>query len=122
MAPPKLKIDWDQFDKLCAIKCTRDEIANILEISHDTLERACKRDKQCSYASYYEKKASKGVASLRRRQYQLAQDGNVTMLIWLGKQYLGQSDKLEQKTESTHTVSEEVQELLKWLEQVEGKK
>jgi hypothetical protein len=29
---------------------------------------------------------------LRRAQLRLAIDGNVTMLIWLGKQYLGQSD------------------------------
>lgn len=33
--------------------------------------------------------------SLRRKQYQLAMKGNATMLIWLGKQLLGQSDKVE---------------------------
>ena len=34
-------------------------------------------------------------ASLRRRQYDRAMDGSDTMLIWLGKQYLEQSDKQE---------------------------
>ena len=37
----------------------------------------------------------KGRASLRRRQFKAANDGNPTMLIWLGKQYLGQADKQE---------------------------
>jgi len=36
-----------------------------------------------------------GLASLRRRQFEAAQAGNATMLIWLGKQYLGQVDKQE---------------------------
>jgi hypothetical protein len=36
-----------------------------------------------------------GRASLRRRQFKAANDGNPTMLIWLGKQYLGQADKQE---------------------------
>jgi hypothetical protein len=36
-----------------------------------------------------------GRMSLRRLQWKKAQEGNTTMLIWLGKQYLGQSDKQE---------------------------
>lgn len=36
-----------------------------------------------------------GLASLRRRQFKAANDGNPTMLVWLGKQYLGQADKQE---------------------------
>jgi hypothetical protein len=34
-------------------------------------------------------------ASLKRKQFQVAMRGNPALLIWLGKQYLGQSDKLE---------------------------
>lgn len=32
---------------------------------------------------------------LRKKQIQLAMQGNLGMLVWLGKQYLGQSDKQE---------------------------
>ena len=32
---------------------------------------------------------------LRRKQFEMAMDGDVRMLIWLGKQYLGQSEKPE---------------------------
>jgi hypothetical protein len=30
---------------------------------------------------------------MRRKQMEVAMSGNVTMLIWLGQQYLGQADK-----------------------------
>ena len=33
------------------------------------------------------------LVELRKKQFEMAMDGNVQMLIWLGKQYLGQSDK-----------------------------
>ena len=36
-----------------------------------------------------------GRTSLRRKQMECALAGNVIMQIWLGKQYLGQADKVE---------------------------
>ncbi len=39
---------------------------------------------------------------LRERQIDIAMNGSVPLLIWLGKQYLGQRDKAEQ------TIREEV--------------
>ena len=47
-----------------------------------------------------------GLSKLQQRQWQAAMDGNITMMIWLGKQYLGQSDKSEVK-QSSHGVSQE---------------
>lgn len=93
--PKFTSIDWTTLDKLCGMQCTKTEIADFLEISEDTIERAIKREFKVNYAEYYEQKAAKGRISLRRKQYDVASSGNVTMLIWLGKQYLGQSDKLE---------------------------
>ena len=37
--------------------------------------------------------------SLRRMQFEKVQTGNTTMLIWLGKQMLGQKDKIETSEE-----------------------
>jgi hypothetical protein len=37
-------------------------------------------------------------ASIRRKQIAVGLAGNVTMLIWLGKQHLGQQDRLQQET------------------------
>ena len=38
--------------------------------------------------------------SLRHWQFNAARGGNIQMLIWLGKQYLGQRDTVEKKIES----------------------
>jgi hypothetical protein len=91
---PRKKIDWEQFDKLCGLQCTQVEIASWFDCSVDTIERAVKREKKTSFADYYDLKRGKGRISLRRRQWEVAMQGNVSMLIWLGKQYLGQSDQV----------------------------
>ena len=46
-----------------------------------------------------------GRATLRRLQWQRANGGSDTMLIWLGKQMLGQKDKVETEATNTHHVS-----------------
>jgi len=42
--------------------------------------------------------------SLRRAQIKSALSGNSTMLVWLGKQYLGQSDRLDHSVSAEHKV------------------
>jgi len=93
---PKIQIDWTAFDKLCGMQCTKREIADFFDVSEDTIDRACKRDHKVNFAVYFAQKAAKGRISLRRKQWDVAMAGNNTMLIWLGKQYLGQSDKIHQ--------------------------
>lgn len=95
MARPEIKIDWETVSKLCGLHCTGEEIAGFLEVSYDTLERACKRENKLSFAEYYGQKSAQGNISLRRKQHEVAMAGNPRMLIWLGKQYLGQTDKQE---------------------------
>ena len=95
MARPLAHIDWDQVDKLCAIHCTGEEQASILGVDYDTLNRACHREHNRSFADYFAQKSATGKMSLRRRQYTSAMDGNTTMLVWLGKNRLGQSDMPE---------------------------
>jgi len=90
---PKIDIDWDMFDRLCEIFCTQKEIAAIFCCSIDTIENAVKEHANTTFSDYYESKSAGGRSSLRRWQYRKAEEGNPTMLIWMGKQYLGQSDK-----------------------------
>lgn len=98
---PKIKIDWVRFDKLCLIQCTLEEIANWFECSVDTIENRCKSEKGLIFSEYFKKKSVGGKISLRRKQFQVADKGNVSMLIWLGKQHLGQKDRHEGKHEHT---------------------
>ena len=99
MARPLKIIDWNLVEKLCALQCTGEEIASALDVDYDTLQRAIKREFDSSFADYFKKHSSKGKMSLRRKQYEVAQSGSVPMLIWLGKQYLGQADKVESTDE-----------------------
>ena len=89
---PLIKIDWNAVDTMCAIHCTGEEQASILGIDYDTLNTACKREQECSFSDYFKQKSSSGKMSLRRKQYTTAMDGNTTMLVWLGKNWLGQKD------------------------------
>ena len=94
MARPRIEIDREQFEKLCALHCTLEEISGFFNCSEDTIERWCKREYKTSYADIYRQKRSAGRISLRRSQYRMAET-NPTMAIWLGKQWLGQTDKQE---------------------------
>lgn len=88
---PPIEIDQEQFEKLCEIQCTLEEIANVIKCSMDTVERWCKRTYEMSFAEAFKKYSATGKMSLRRNQFKLAET-NATMAIWLGKQYLGQKD------------------------------
>lgn len=92
---PKYEIDYETLDDLCKIMCTGEEIASILNIDYDTLNKRLKEEKHGGFSDYYKKMSAKGKKSLRRVQYEQALDGNTTMMVWLGKQYLDQKDKQE---------------------------
>lgn len=91
MARPRIEIDKAQFEKLCSIQCTQEEIAGFFNCSPDTIERWCKREYKAGFAEVYSKKRGIGKISLRRSQFRMAET-NPTMAIWLGKQYLGQRE------------------------------
>lgn len=94
MGRPRVDIDRDQFEKLCGLQCTKEEIAGFFDCSEDTIDRWCKRTYGQSFAVVFRQKRQLGCISLRRTQWKMSEH-NVTMAIWLGKQYLGQSDKQE---------------------------
>ena len=106
MARPRIEIDTEQFKKLCAIQCTLAEIASWFKCSEDTLERWCKREFDMSFADVYKIWSADGKISLRRTQFRMA-ESNVAMAIWLGKQYLGQTDKVEQSNIEIDAESQE---------------
>lgn len=93
MARPRAEIDWTIVKKLCAIQATRKEIASFLEISDSTLVRHCHMEYDCDFDTLYKQWSDNGKISLRRLQFKLAET-NAALCIWLGKQYLGQTDKV----------------------------
>ena len=97
MARPKFKIDYDMVEKLAGIQCTQQEIASFLGCSVDTLQR------DETFCGIYKKGMENGKMSLRRIQYKLAEK-NPTMAIWLGKQYLGQKDTINNTNTGTQRI------------------
>lgn len=79
------------FEKLCALQCTQQEICDFLEVDHKTLTKWCKRTYGKDYSQVYSEKRSGGKVSLRRLQFRLAEK-SAAMAIFLGKNILGQSD------------------------------
>ena len=88
---PKIPIDYEKAEKLAQILCTQSEIAAVLGVSITVLEH------DPEFQRIHKKGIETGHASLRRMQYSAAQAGNPTMLIWLGKQVLGQRDRMDQE-------------------------
>jgi hypothetical protein len=84
---PKKVIQTKQVMELASIGCTMQEMAGILDCSEKTLQRR--------FVHVIKKGMEQFKKSLRRMQYDSAKHGSQTMLIWLGKQYLGQKDKVE---------------------------
>ena len=62
-----------EFEKLCALQCTQQEICDFLEVDHKTLTRWCKRTYKKEYSQVYAEKKSGGKISLRRMQFRLAE-------------------------------------------------
>ena len=81
-------------ENLAGIMCTDEEIASILGCSRDLFYT---EDNNELYRQAIKKGNSQSKQSLRRMQFRLAEK-NATMAIWLGKQYLGQTDVITAQT------------------------
>lgn len=99
---PKIKVDESMVEKLAGMFLTNDEIASVLNCSHDTLTRR--------FACALKKGKEFGKASIKRAQYiSGVKKRNVTMMIWLGKQHLGQRNEPMME-------GNDKGQILKWIE------
>lgn len=94
MARPRKEIDQKQFENLCGLQCTLEEICGWFDVCSDTLETWCKRTYKRSFSEVFTQKRGVGKISLRRSQWRLAEK-SASMAIFLGKQYLGQRDNVD---------------------------
>ncbi len=83
---PKKSIDYDAVEKLALLMATQEEIATFLNVSVRTLQR----DEE--FCRIYKKGIENGKTSLRRLQWKHAET-NPAMAMFLGKNYLNQSDR-----------------------------
>lgn len=97
---PQKEVDWKKVDELLIARCLGTEIAGYFGMCADTLYKRVEREKGMTFSAYLQQNRSKGEAILRAHQYAkalgLTDKGDNTLLIWLGKNRLNQSDSPEQ--------------------------
>jgi len=86
--PKKYQIDTAQLKKLSSLGCTNKEMGDFFGCSADLLEK--------SYSEFLTKGRAEQKLRLRQLQWKACESGNVAMLIFLGKNMLGQQDRIEQ--------------------------
>lgn len=96
---PEREFDKKIFENLCMVQCTNKEIEAVLNTDTRTLDKWCKKVYNQSYSEVKNRYSENGKGSLRRMQFRQALK-NPTMSIWLGKNWLGQSDKREVESKS----------------------
>jgi len=80
----------DKIEKLASIMCTLQEIGDIIGCSHDTIQRN-QEAKEAIKRGFANAKQT-----IRKTQFDIATKLNSSiMAMWLGKVYLGQTDKIQ---------------------------
>lgn len=116
MARPSKQFDEATFEKLCAMMCSEDEICSFFNTTDKTIAKWCKRTYGMCFSDCLKRFGTTGKISLRRAQFKSAIDkGNVTMQIWLGKQWLGQKDKVENNIQVNQTEEDSLSIALREL-------
>lgn len=87
-----LKMDWEFIDECLEAGCNGEQTAASLGIHPQTLYDRIKAEKKMLFSEYLALKKRKGDSDIFRKQHELAKDKDRGMLIWLGKNRLGQRD------------------------------
>lgn len=105
--------------------CNGTSIAESIGVAPDTLYKRVQDEYGMTFSAYAQLKKAEGQDMLRLKQFQAAMEGDRVMLIWLGKQYLGQSDRVEQTLTVPQMViqpynAENVEELEEAFKEIES--
>lgn len=90
---PRIEFDLEIVEGLGRIGATAPEMACVLPASQSTIEHRM-ADRESDFSKRYRKGQGLLKASIRRKQIAVGLAGNVTMLIWLGKQHLAQQERV----------------------------
>jgi hypothetical protein len=104
MARPRIDIDEAKVYRLAKLGASNVDIGFVVGCSENVI--------RARFGEVVAKGKAERRNSLRSWQWKAARDGNVTMLIWLGKQMLGQSDKIETKSQVTTQVDRDQQDAM----------
>lgn len=94
---PKADIDKTELIKLAGYGCNDTELGDFFNVHPTTIYKR--------FSNILIKARAERKSKLRKKQFEVAVSGNVAMLIWLGKQELGQTEKSEIKVPQLEDAS-----------------
>lgn len=89
---PPVNLDWNKIAELSIAGCTVSEIAGYCGCAERTIYDRCETDLGKKFTHFSQENHSKGDSLLRSKQFSKAIEGDNTLLIWLGKNRLKQSE------------------------------
>lgn len=89
----KMELDWKKVDELLEAGCEGTQVAAFFGIHEDTFYNRVKEKHKVGFSAYRAQKRARGDSKLLTKQFEVAMDGDRTMLVWLGKNRLTQTDK-----------------------------
>lgn len=93
---PRKEIDLEQLKSMVRIFCTAEDCAAVFDCSVDTIDNRLKEAGYAGFSEFFKEFSGEGRVSLRRAQFEKAVNRLDTgMLVWMGKQHLGQRDNVE---------------------------
>lgn len=93
--PKPKEINWDKLDAALQFGARLLDCRGLLDLDEETIRKAIKEKHDLNFGDYRELRMSTMRTKLLQKQFDVAMQGNVAMLIWLGKQHLDQKDKQE---------------------------
>ncbi len=105
---PQANLNWDEIDTLLISGCSGREIAGYIGVNPATIYDRCPIDKGIPFSQYSQQKYEKGESLLRHQQFKKAlgktDEGDNTMLVWLGKNRLNQRDRPPEEINNNITI------------------
>lgn len=95
MSRPEKIIDWELVDQLLIAGCLGTEIAAHFGMNANTFYNRVSDEYNMGFSEYSQQKKSHGDSLIRKAQFDKALERDNTMMIWLGKQRLGQKENHE---------------------------
>lgn len=103
--PVREKITKVAFEALCKMQTPSREICDAFGVSYNTLVRWCFDNYGKNYEDSHREFSATGKSKIRAAQWKLLEKGSEKMAIWMGKQYLGQSDNPDEKAKQEASKS-----------------
>jgi len=105
--PQNVLVNWALIDDMLLALCELHEIAAATGISLEILDEQSKIKFNKSFYEYRDAKRAETILNLRQSQIELSKT-NATVLIWLGKVYLGQRDKAVSQNPASNPADPEI--------------